>query len=865
MSKKKRRWTGLIAGAAVLLLIFGMTVPFLARGLWDESRAVHIKPEEIESSTFAIGTHLVHLSALNDSIYEIAQASAEESGQDGIYYKSELGGDAWFNISSASTLEDITTGGTPVTDDEMAQLFFTHHTKSDKKTYDLRTGRVVNIFDIRDPYDLESLDELSPLKMQYDTIREGQGKNELTDRIDKIWETEIVSAVYEGTALVTSQLEAQLDALQIYLDVLNERGADARETGMVSDVMAALDASRRYVVFATLEPILSAYLQELNTAAAEAEGEEEEEKDEPPAPGAELISAAAESQGNVQDAMITTAGEMLAQGTTIMSIVEYELSMRLVRDAESSNHSACDQDVKELIHLDNINQNVISSRLEELALLDSTLLPRATDHYTSLLAQGPSAQYRAEKAKGSPQAILDRLIGEYEGDLNSRRGELEFLMEAKTIRLDTAGAAEFVEGLLDEMIAASGDVPGSDVADAAQSSLEGCMDALTDKLRALELAAGGNEMDRLTKQKEELQNERLDALDNNDLARAKELEDQLNQLEDQIRGLEAESAAQIAQLQEKINALTNQLAADPGNSDLQSQLANAKADLSSLENSLSDGSMGAAVAQLKDQALDAIKDPENSAEGALTSAVEGLAELLSSDPGLVLPALQEVHDELVLNGGPGSDLLVDLLEQAILDHPNALSGQLTAEQLKAIINGQLQASGAAPGNTFGTVSGEDGIVVLIALQEYYGQTGNDASLTLISGLSQRLLGLGDPRIFERINDSTGEYIPLTAVQAVTGRRFVWNKNASLGVLARGSDYYGFTLYSSRVLRDRDGLNTEEMARIAKNLGGIHIPEEYATQAFGASAVYLSGTNLGCAFTDAMADAVQTMLDSLLAG
>ena len=86
------------------------------------------------------------LSALTDSLYEIANTSAEESGQGQIYYKSELGEGAWFDITSATSLLDITTGGSPVTDGEMEELFFTHHTKSDKITYDLRTGKAVNIF-----------------------------------------------------------------------------------------------------------------------------------------------------------------------------------------------------------------------------------------------------------------------------------------------------------------------------------------------------------------------------------------------------------------------------------------------------------------------------------------------------------------------------------------------------------------------------------------------------------------------------------------------------------------------------------------------------------------------------------------------
>ena len=219
MEKKlhMRRWLTvltvvLLAGSLILGTLY-------AQGFWDESRAVHIKARDIESSTLAIGTHLIHLSALTDSIYEIAEKSAEESGQNQIYYKSELGGDTWFNISSATSLADITTSGASVTDEEIEALYFTHHTKSDKITYDLRTGESVNIFDIRDPYDLESLEELSPLKMQYDQIRETKGENIVTKRIDEIWKTPVSG---EDAPETIQKADERLSGLQAYLNVLKE-------------------------------------------------------------------------------------------------------------------------------------------------------------------------------------------------------------------------------------------------------------------------------------------------------------------------------------------------------------------------------------------------------------------------------------------------------------------------------------------------------------------------------------------------------------------------------------------------------------------------------------------------------------------
>ena len=366
MATKTQKRYGLTALAVLLLagsLILGR---MYAQGFWDESRAVHIKAREIESSTLAIGTHLIHLSALNDSIYEVAQKSAEESGQNQIYYKSELGGDAWFNISTATSLADITTSGAPVQDEEIEALFFTHHTKSDQVTYDLRTGQAVNVFDIRDPYDLETLEELSPLKMQYDQILETQGENKVMARIDEIWQTPVSG---DGAPEAIQKADNQLAKLQEYLNVLKNNGADARETEKVSAVMEAVDAVRRYEVFTVLEPVLSDYLDELGkgetVSITTGEGDDKttvELMENDP----ELMSAVSESLGNVQQSLITYGGKMLSEGTTVMSQTEYEFSNGLISHAESGSHAACDTDVQNLILLDNILNDIISDRPQEL-------------------------------------------------------------------------------------------------------------------------------------------------------------------------------------------------------------------------------------------------------------------------------------------------------------------------------------------------------------------------------------------------------------------------------------------------------------------------------------------------------------------
>ena len=146
---------------------------------------------------------------------------------------------------------------------------------------------------------------------------------------------------------------------------------------------------------------------------------------------------------------------------------------------------------------------------------------------------------------------------------------------------------------------------------------------------------------------------------------------------------------------------------------------------------------------------------------------------------------------------------------------------------------------------------------------YHQQTGDKAVQQVMTALAQEMKNLGNPLVFEAMNDGSGEYLPLTAVQALTGRRYVWNKNASLGILARGNDYYGFTVYSDRVLRDRDGEKTEKMARSARYQNVLYIPVEYAWDTFGTSAVSLPGTSMGCICNEAIMEQAQEMFSWLM--
>ncbi len=248
--KKKRvgfKFAAKLVIIAAIVLAMGTTT--LSYALIDETNSVHINASEIEDATLIIGTHLIYLGSMNDQIYEAAMKSAEESNQYNRYYKSEIAGGTWYDITEAGALADITTAGIVVEDRVIEALFMTHHTKSDGITYDLTNKSAIGIFDINDPYDLSKMDELEPIKLQYDVLVQAEEPSETMER-DILYIKEIYK--FDRRTAKTNEIDAQLRALQDYYNILVRDGAEEAMSDMVMSVMEKLDAARRVEVLGLL-------------------------------------------------------------------------------------------------------------------------------------------------------------------------------------------------------------------------------------------------------------------------------------------------------------------------------------------------------------------------------------------------------------------------------------------------------------------------------------------------------------------------------------------------------------------------------------------------------------------------------------
>lgn len=268
----------------------------------QETRSVHISDADVENSTLVIGSHLIYMQELNETLLELAQESANSFNQHQMYYKSELSQGQWYDVTDAASIEDITTAGTPVGKDVIEALEFTHHTKSDGVTYDLVKDAAVSAFDINKPYNLMEMPELEPLRMQLSTLKEKQDMETQTE--SDLAYIEMIEAFFltDIRNETTNRLDDQLRALQGYQSVLTGNDAEEAMTDRVTKVMAQVDAARRVESFTNLE-------EELNLLQVHATGtetiEESEDRKKKKAIAEEAINSAnSNKDGRDYDAAI---------------------------------------------------------------------------------------------------------------------------------------------------------------------------------------------------------------------------------------------------------------------------------------------------------------------------------------------------------------------------------------------------------------------------------------------------------------------------------------------------------------------------------------------------------------------------------
>ena len=266
--------------SSLLAVVIGDRIT--SKAVFDESKAVtyqeYSSKATVENSVLFIGTYIVHKDALNDQLYTKAQDSASQSGQNEIYYKSELSDGQWFEIGDIDNgVKGISSQGKPVTIETINPLFVTYYVGSDGITKDAKTLAAVNPFDIPDPYDLTKLPELEPIWTQYTyssstenisqaQFLENRGSKDSGNLRSDVYYYQLLSTFFslDLRDSETNKYDEQLRRLNDSYIALKAAGNDD-EADLVYSLMEKVDANRRALIMSRLAEIDGNLLNTLYT------------------------------------------------------------------------------------------------------------------------------------------------------------------------------------------------------------------------------------------------------------------------------------------------------------------------------------------------------------------------------------------------------------------------------------------------------------------------------------------------------------------------------------------------------------------------------------------------------------------------
>lgn len=865
---KRRRILAVVLTAAVLAAAVGIGTNYMARtqAVFITEEAVHITAGDIENSTLIIGTHLIHLSSLNDEIYHIAMESASQSGQSQIYYKSELADGGWYDITEGSSLSAITAEGVRVENAMIEALFLTHHTRSDGITYDLRTNGVVSIFDIYPVYELEKMTELEPLKIQYDLLKESGSRTDSDDISLGFLEDFFATDVHvEETAVI----DARMAALQGYYQELCDNDAPSAQTEAVLKVMGKLHSARKAEVCTIVDAAVSILMNQLTGSGMEQEDDEEEE--EGYQMNNALLSAGGDSQANLSESLIESQGNMLIEGSTEMMAMEYTLSNELISRALAHNYGSCDETVAKLIHLYNIMDSVIVSAADEITVLDE-LIEKAKARYIDSLSRGETEEYTQAVANQSSHALLNNIIKSAAAEANVIRNELQYYIEGKTKRMAAADARDYVTGLIQN----SGELSQAVVSDDFAAELTGSvgdyvawLNSLLGSLSGDGSGAAGNGIVGLKEQAEVLKEERLSALDQNDLDTARQLEAKITDLEGQIRQKENALADSLSNLEAEKNQLEQDIRENPDSETLKARLADVEAQIAGISSQLASDSEAKNIIDMKNEALKLIKagDTSKKALDSVTNSMEGIAVFLADGSRLALTAEKALYNAMTnavyLDDSAGYEDLMEQLgdiiaESGVTEWSDAFSGDNALAVLEEALGASLTDGLAGGDGTGGSGDGtgdSDMAAALMALGQFAADTGNEEVLKLAQGLSSQAGGY----VFQSHTSAYGDFAPADVVAKYLGYRYIWNDIKKTAILSKGRAYYSFTAFDWHVGR---GGQEDSMEAAAEFDGVVYVPANYLKSEFGLTVVNITGTDYSVLVNDKEVTKSQELLSAL---
>ena len=606
---KKRLTAALAAVLAVIVLLAGIPA-IQARAEFDVSTAVRFRnykqSHTIENSVLFIGTHLIHIQAMTDQLYEKVVQSQSDSDQDVVYYKSELADGTWYDITDAAGLSAITSAGTPVSESELDDLYVAYYTGADGITRSAADDAVVCIYDDPDPYDLLKLPELEIIRQ----IR-SQAYNEEEEGVHKYLYRSLKSFFASDVKNeTTNNCDKTLKNLQKLYEAYCNAGMD-EDAQVISSLMEGVDAARRAEVYAKLcqdgEPqtvsgalglnftIQSTSL--LTELSKKVSGNYYDEKSD------EYDKEPFELDSTLLDAVVTAIGEcntsyasyaskaLTESGSTIGKYIYSQMTSLVDMCEESSSISINDEItgiVNNIKYAQNIENGIVGNADAELRLLEEEFIPSAADAYTKALQVGASAEYEAAVSANKSDTAKQAILKSDAVALDVARSALETMISDYKMRVSASDAINYIYERITWTYDQEDGIPKDDFAVQAKQSAADHIEWLTDLAKKIVDGDASlmSELERLKALLADYLLKQQDALDDNN-----------PELAAQYNSLAVDTGEKIAAEVARLNGIMNSATASA-------------AEKAAAQVALGDTSLLSQINDLKNDALSAISNGE---------------------------------------------------------------------------------------------------------------------------------------------------------------------------------------------------------------------------------------------------------------
>lgn len=813
------------------------------------SRAVHFNQQQlnnVEPATLLVGTHLIHISVINNQIYEVAEISQSDTGQSNLYYKSEIGDGQWYEISNASALADISNKGTPVSDSEILALGLTNETRSDAITYDLASGNPICPYNTTDPYDIKDLTETMGLQKVYDYDRELIDNDSETDSI--LYEFQAIEYFFNYTA-IRNDLTNLCDntIAQLHQFYLNEAYQKIPLQELVQILVAEeyIDHERRALVMQYLNANgTNDLVARLSTPSRLPYPYNENFPDEEIEDDREIFSvratsqmgteAAADAFASIQESYASHNAQKLVQGKSILAQCQYADLQYLYYNVSGGGFnrtsdvntffkhgSTGETNIQRLAAMENISESVVGYRRDlEKSILTDELVPFGTNTLRTKTTSGAGDTYNRLAADAeTTNETRDAALSDQKSDAESTRMELQFFITNLRDRMNDTDMITYIDARLDEANDMYAAVKEDAYADYGHEVVQAYIDFLEALKADIENGMGGGN-DELEALLDEYQDGYQSALDNNDLGEADRYAALMQAVADQM----VNGGGSGTGTGGGSGSGSGSGGRDTTVSDLMNNLANALGEGNSSQVLNDINALSAMSAMRPEQVSKALNEAKSRIAGST-----------------------EMSDEDVQG-------LLDAVGDAIADGQDNFSGKITADDLANLLNSLF-------GADFGSLSDGQKVALIKATTDFGATYNNEFVTNYGLGKLAEVVAEENPYVYVQPTEITPEYLDLEHIAAVTSYRYVFNASETRATLSDRGEYYSFVAYED-TYEDAGG-EIKELKTPLTFRKTVYLDEDSSDEIFNCVAYYVPDTEYGIVVTDQIEEWASQIMEMLV--